>query len=110
MCTRYFSTYLSTFWQTLSVTSKSLGLVTFPSVTKSFFNILMQTMFSFITVKSSLFMKDSIVADVELVHLPNIIFNSLLKTFEDDCRNIHREHLLSNDCGKTSILAAQQMH
>ena len=85
--------YLFTFWQTLHVTSKSLGLVTFPSVTKSFFKIFMQTMFSFITVKSSLFMKDSIVADVESVYLPNITFNSLLKTFKDDCRNVHIANL-----------------
>ena len=90
-----------TFWQTLSVTSKSLGLVTFPSVTKSFFNFLMQTMFSFIRVNSSLFMKYSVVADVESVHWPNIIFNSLLKTFKDDCRNVHRAHLSSNNCGNT---------
>ena len=81
MCKRYFSTYLFTFWQTLSVTSKSLGLVTFPSVTKSFFNIFMQTMFSFIKVKSSLFMKDSIVADGESVRLPNIIFK-FVKSFQ----------------------------
>ena len=101
MCTRYFSMYFFTFWQTLSVTSKSLGLVTFPSVTKSFFNFLMQTMFSFIRVNSSLFMKYSVVADVESVHWPNIIFNSLLKTFKDDCRNVHRAHLSSNDCGNT---------
>ena len=42
-------------------------------------------MFSFITVKSSLFMKDSMVADVESVHLPNITFDILLETFKDDC-------------------------
>ena len=81
--------------------SKSLGLVTFPSVTKSFFKIFMQTMFSFITVKSSLFMKDSVVVDVELLCLLNISFNSFLKTFNDDCRNLHTAILLLKDCGNT---------
>ena len=95
MCTRYFSMYLFTFWQTLHVTSKSLGFITFTSVTKSFFNISMQTMFSFITVQSSLFMKDSIVVDVELLSLQNITFKSLLKTFKDDCRNVHTANLFS---------------
>ena len=61
----------------------------------------MQTMFSFITVKSSLFMKDSVVADVKSVHLPNITFNSLLRTFKDDCRNVYRANLLLNNCGNT---------
>ena len=52
-------------------------------------------------MNSSLFMKYSVVADVESVHWPNIIFNSLLKTFKDDYRNVHRAHLSSNNCGNT---------
>ena len=101
MYTRYFSTYLFTFLQTLHVTSKSFGLVTFPSVTKSFFKIVMQQMLSFIKVKSLLFIKDSIVIDVELLCLLNITFNSLFKTFNDECRNLHNASLSSNNCGKT---------
>ena len=82
--------YLFTFLQTLHVMSKHLGLVTFPSVTKSFFKIVMQQMLSFIKVKSLLFIKDSIVIDVELLYLLNITFNHLFKTFNDECRNLHK--------------------
>ena len=82
--------YLFTFLQTLHVMSKSLGLVTFPSVTKSFFKIVMQQMLSFVKVKSLLFIKDSKVIDAELLCLINITFNSLFKTFNDECRNLHK--------------------
>ena len=52
-------------------------------------------------MNSSLFMKYSVVADVASVHWPNIIFNSLFKTFKDDCTNVHRAHLSSNNFGNT---------